>query len=192
MHSLTPPIHEREHFFRTLLDSAPDAVLLTDAGGVILLANRRCLEMFGYGDDQLQGMEVEVLIPKRARAAHRKQRAGFADTRSRRKMGERHRIVGLRSDGTGFHADVSLGTVVASAMTSSTGTTWSAPWRVRRASSRPVCAGSAPPEAACGRGCVDYATLARRPTAASAGFERLVRSQRRAGHAAPRPARGVP
>src|ERR1051326_5713643 len=63
--------------FRALLESAPDAIMLVDAGGAITLANRRTSELFGYEPGELVGRPVELLVPGRFRDGHVNHRAGY-------------------------------------------------------------------------------------------------------------------
>ena len=86
--------------FRVLLESAPDAILLVDAGGTIKLANRRTEEMFGYPPGQLFGAAVELLVPERLRDAHLGHRAGYAAEPRAREMGAGLELSGRRRDGT--------------------------------------------------------------------------------------------
>jgi diguanylate cyclase (GGDEF)-like protein/PAS domain S-box-containing protein len=58
----------QERKFRTLLDSSPDGLVITDALGVITLVNRNAELMFGYAADELVGQPLRVLLPARFRA----------------------------------------------------------------------------------------------------------------------------
>jgi len=94
-----------------LVDGLADGVVLTDGDGVLVLANRRAGEMFGYAQGELAGRRVESLIPARLRAAHVRYRAGYAKEPTARPMGARARLAGLRKDGTTFPVRVSLSPV---------------------------------------------------------------------------------
>lgn len=101
----TSPANE---YFRTLLDASPDAMLVTDGDGVIVLVNTMALTLFGYRPGELEGHRIEVLIPKRYRGGHAAARARFEEEAAPRRMGERGELVALRQDGSEFHADISL------------------------------------------------------------------------------------
>jgi PAS domain S-box-containing protein len=59
-----PPLSEVDDF-RRLVDLAPDAILVVDAAGTIVLANARTEDLFGYPRDELIGAAVEILVPIR-------------------------------------------------------------------------------------------------------------------------------
>jgi anti-anti-sigma factor len=94
-----------------LVDALSDGVLLVDDDGVIVLANRRLEEMFGYPHGELSGRSVESLIPAGLRAAHSGYRAGYARERTSRPMAARARLVGLRNDGATVPVEISLSPV---------------------------------------------------------------------------------
>ena len=95
--------------FRELLESAPDAMVIADAGGEIILVNRQTEVMFGYDRGQLIGQPVETLIPGRLRATHRHHRAGFFTNHPvARPMGTSLELHALRADGTEFPVEISL------------------------------------------------------------------------------------
>ena len=95
-----------------LVDALADGVILTDEDGVLVLANRRAEDTFGYRPGELIGQPVESLIPAGLRPAHVTQRAGYAREPVARPMGSRMRLAGQRRDGSTFPARVSLSPVV--------------------------------------------------------------------------------
>lgn len=92
----------KETMLQSLIETAPDAILLVSAEGVIELANRRAEEMFGYPGDELVGATVEKLVPSRYHEAHRQNRAEYVQNPVRKDMGEHLATVALRKDGTEF------------------------------------------------------------------------------------------
>lgn len=101
-------LHRNEALFRTLIESAPDAVIGVDSDGIIVLVNRRTEEYFGYGRAELVGAHLEILIPERFHAAHRVHRKAYVAAPRARPMGTGLALSARRRDGTEFSIDVSL------------------------------------------------------------------------------------
>lgn len=100
-----------EKRWRELVEHAADAMLMVTHDGRIILANPKAREMFGYGEAELVGQAVEMLIPERARGRHLEHRQGFYASPRPRSMGEGLDLAGRRSDGSEFPVRVSLGPV---------------------------------------------------------------------------------
>jgi protein-histidine pros-kinase len=97
-----------EGTFRDLLESAPDAMVIVDPDGRILLVNAQTERHFGYPREELVGQCVELLVPERFRVGHRGHRDGyFADPRLR-PMGAGLDLFARRRDGSEFPCEISL------------------------------------------------------------------------------------
>jgi len=99
---------ESETWFRTLLDSAPDAMLIVDETGAIATANDQAVRLFGYDREELLGLKIEMLLPEHIRARHIGHRASFASSPELRPMGAGFDLVARRKDGTKFPVEISL------------------------------------------------------------------------------------
>ena len=94
--------------FRSLVDAAPDAFVVVDTKGTIVLVNTQTERLFGYTRDELIGASVEMLVPPRFRAAHLTHRAVYSTDPRVRGMGFGLELHGLRRDGTEFPVEISL------------------------------------------------------------------------------------
>jgi len=93
---------------RTVLDAAPDALIVIDADGIIRFVNRQALTLFGYGHDELVGQHVEQLLPEQLRGHHVTQRAGYFAAPCFRPMGAGLALVARRCDGGELPVEISL------------------------------------------------------------------------------------
>jgi PAS domain S-box-containing protein len=108
----TAQLQRSETRFRGLLDSAPDAMVITTGDGRIVLVNHQVEEMFGYQRHELLDLPVEVLIPERFRAAHVLHRAHYAHDPQLRPMGAGLELYGRRKDSSEFPVEISLSPLV--------------------------------------------------------------------------------
>ena len=96
---------------RGLLESAPDAVVIVDETGTVVLANRRVVPMFGYEPDELLGRSVEILVPERYRVGHQALREGFLRDPGVRPMGSGRDLHAVRKDGAEVPVEIWLSTL---------------------------------------------------------------------------------
>ncbi len=102
---------ESEAYFRTMLETAPDAMIIVDERGRIAIVNRQAEDMFGYSRAELLGHEVEMLLPEGAREHHHGHRGRYARNPELRPMGPGLDLFGRRKDGSEFPVEISLSPV---------------------------------------------------------------------------------
>ena len=85
--------------FETFLETVPDAMVVVDHHGRIVMLNSRTERLFGYLRDQLLGVQVEVLVPERYRGSHSEHRAGYSAAPTVRPMGTAQELYGSRKEG---------------------------------------------------------------------------------------------
>jgi PAS domain S-box-containing protein len=112
-----------EQKFRGLLEAAPDAIVIVDLEGRIVLVNAQTEQLFGYSRAELLGEKVEMLVPKRLRAQHQLHRSSYAHEPTPRGMGAGLELFGVKKDGREFPVEISLspletdeGTLISSAL----------------------------------------------------------------------------
>ncbi|HEX6272044.1 MAG TPA: PAS domain S-box protein, partial [Polyangiaceae bacterium] len=99
---------ESSELFQKLVDSAPDAMIVVDSAGVVLLVNVQAEAMFGYARHELLGQSIDLLVPERFRGGHVRHRAAFVASPKSRPMGSGLELFGRRKDGSEFPIEISL------------------------------------------------------------------------------------
>jgi len=97
-----------ERRLRDLLDLAPDAMVVVDEAGKILVVNAQTEKVFGYQREEVLGRDVDLLLPARFRERYRRHRMNFATESRVRPLAANLELFGLRKGGTEFPAEISL------------------------------------------------------------------------------------
>ncbi|HSD16663.1 MAG TPA: response regulator [Thermomonas sp.] len=102
-------LRETEAWFRSIIESAPDGMLVCDARGRVILANKQIASMFGYAEGALLGQPIEALVPSALREQHVGLRDGFIREGGARQMAiDNRELRGQRQDGSQFPIEVGL------------------------------------------------------------------------------------
>src|SRR5450631_948335 len=99
---------DEDSLFRSLFVAYPDALIVTDPGGKVVLANPSAAALLGYTVEELVGLEIEALVPDRVRPQHASYRAAFARAPRARPMGKQTELVARRKDGTEVVVEIAL------------------------------------------------------------------------------------
>jgi PAS domain S-box-containing protein len=99
---------QSEKRFRGLLEAAPDAMVIVDQEGMIVMVNAQTEKFFGYERDDMLGKHVERLVPTRFRDVHPFHRNQYGKNPRLRPMGADLELYARRQDGTEFPVEISL------------------------------------------------------------------------------------
>lgn len=99
-----------ERKFRSVVESANDAIILADSKGAIISWNKGAQFIFGYQDKEVLGKKLQIIIPERFKEAHQKGMERYLSTGEPRVIGKTVELQGLKKDGNEFPIELSLAT----------------------------------------------------------------------------------
>ncbi len=97
-----------EERFRNVVEASPNAFVLVDSEGRIVMVNRQTELLFGYGRQEMLGQPVELLLPEAAREAHSGLRQGYTEHPEPRRMGGNRELFGRHRDGSAVPVEIGL------------------------------------------------------------------------------------
>ncbi len=97
-----------EEHFRLVVESAPNAFIMSDSSGTIQLVNAQAEKMFGYERDDFVGQKIELLVPQAFAHIHHKNRKSFYKAPASRYFGPGSALYAVRSNNTEFPVEIGL------------------------------------------------------------------------------------
>ena len=98
--------------FKAVIESAPNAFVISDMKGRISLVNTKAKTIFGYEGTELVGQELEVIIPERFRNAHKAKQPDFFKAPRVRHFNTVQDLFALRKDGTEFPIEIGITPII--------------------------------------------------------------------------------
>ena len=97
-----------EDKFERLIESVPNAIIIVNQLGKIILLNSQAEKLFGYSRKELINQPVEILVPEQFRIRHSEDRNNFISNPQARPMGQGRELFGRRKDGIEFPVEIGL------------------------------------------------------------------------------------
>lgn len=103
---------EKIELLDALFKHATEGIIISDSSGRIHLINPSCSKMFGYGQEELVGQNIDILVPDNIHHRHADHRAKFVASPHSRPMGLGMDLFAKRKDGSLFPIEISLSTLL--------------------------------------------------------------------------------
>ena len=101
---------QAEQKFRSVTESAIDAIISADHVGNIISWNKAATEILGYTEEEAVGQRLELIIPEKFHDAHRNGMARFAETGEARAIGTTVELAACTKSGEEVPIELSLST----------------------------------------------------------------------------------
>ena len=105
-------LHNAKENFRSVVESAPNALIISDIKGNIALVNNKAQEIFGYEADEMVGRKLEILVPERFRGAHSNKQPNYFRNPHSRHFGSDLDLFALHKKGHEFPVEISLTPII--------------------------------------------------------------------------------
>jgi two-component system sensor kinase FixL len=102
-------LHRREAHLQSILDTVPDATVVIETDGSIVSFNAAAVRQFGYAPNEVEGRNVNLLMPSPYREMHDGYLERYLKTGERRIIGIDRVVTGRRKDGTTFPMSLAVG-----------------------------------------------------------------------------------
>ena len=99
---------QAEETLRLVVETSPTALLIVNTQGLITLVNRQAETVFAYSREELVGMNVDSLVPRRYHGRHVEERARYMAQPSARRVGAERELFALRKDGSEVPIELAL------------------------------------------------------------------------------------
>lgn len=99
---------QNEMKFKTIIEAAPDAMVISNQEGEIQIINKQTEKLFGYTKEELIGKKVEILMPQRFAHGHHQHRENYNKEPKFREMGSERTLFGKHKNGTEVPIEISL------------------------------------------------------------------------------------
>ncbi len=101
-------LQESEARMRAIFETAVDAIITIDEGGIVERMNPAATRLFGYAEAEVAGQNVSMLMPEPHRSAHDGYLARYLETGEQRIIGKGREVAGRRKDGSVFPMDLAV------------------------------------------------------------------------------------
>ena len=103
-------LRESEAKFRSVMESAIDAIISGDTEGRIRSWNSAATALFGFAENEVIGQPIEIIIPERYRESHRQGIHRVSSGGESHVIGKTVELAAIRKDGSEFPVELSLAT----------------------------------------------------------------------------------
>ncbi|MBT7953074.1 MAG: PAS domain S-box protein [Gammaproteobacteria bacterium] len=105
----TQELQNSETRAHSIIDNAPDGIIVIDEKGIIQSFSPSAGRIFGYDSDEVLGENIKMLMPEPFHSEHDGYLERYLRTGEARIVGTNREVIGLHKDGTEFPMDLSVG-----------------------------------------------------------------------------------